>query len=250
MSDVTGIEGCDTQIDAWAKSAAGNGIAVSLMHSTSLASGGTSVQPVVEIALIDVQPNMATETSKRPVLHATLRYLVTVRADDVRTGHAILSKLMFAAMEQHGYEVERDVPWSSLWPALGTSMRPAFLIRTVARCPREVRPRAKAPVQGLRVLEFVLPSAESTTWQGVVLQRSSGSTLVPATGVVVDCAAEGVQCVTDGNGFFDLGVLPPWPPRKRIEVRSGDSTWQFDVYVSSATNIVQEKRLTLEIGVI
>lgn len=249
MSDVTGIEGCDTQIDAWAKSAAGNGIAVSLTDSTSLASGGASAQPVVEIALIDVQPNMATETSKRPVLHATLRYLVTVRADDVRAGHAILSKLIFAAMEQHGYEVERDVPWSSLWPALGTSMRPAFLIRTVAACPREVRPRAKAPVQGLHVLEFVLPSPRSPL-QGVVLQRSSGSTLVPATGVVVDCAAEGVQYVTDGNGFFDLGVLAPWPPRKRIEVRSGDSTWQFEVDVSSAPNVMQEKRLTLEIGVI
>lgn len=243
-----GIEACDAQIEAWAKSAAGDGVAVSLADSPAIAGHRPSVQPMVEIVLLDMQPNLGDDAPKKAVLRATLRYLVTVRADEVRVAHGILSKLLFAAMEHEAYEVERDVPWLSIWPAMATAMRPAFLIRTMAQTPREVRPRAKAPVKGLRVLEFVLPSPGST-FQGVVLRHSGGSAAAPAAGVVVDCAEVNVQCVTDANGFFDLGVLPPWPPRKRIKVTSGESTWQFEVDVSHATNASQEKRLTLEIGV-
>jgi len=81
LSNVVGIEACDAQIEAWAKSAAGDGVAVSLIDSPSLAEHRPSVQPMVEIVLLDMQPNLGDDAPKKAVLRATLRYLVTVRAN-------------------------------------------------------------------------------------------------------------------------------------------------------------------------
>lgn len=246
VGDFVGIEACDAQIEAWARSVTGDSISVSLVDPITIATPRAAAQPIVEIALIEMLPSPGADLPGRSLLRVALRYLVTVRADDVRAGHGLLSKLMFAAMEREGYEVEREVLWSALWLALGTNLRPSFLVRTEAQCQRVIRRRAKVPIQGIRVLEFVLPSPGST-FQGVVLRRAAGVAPKLAAGFVVECAEAGASCVTDAEGHFDLGVLPPWPPRKRIEVRAGDLAWQFEVDVSHASSVESSKGLTLEI---
>lgn len=249
MGDVVGIEACDALIDAWARSVAGDAVSVSIVDPASISANPAATQPTVDIALVDMLPSPGADLPGKSTLCVALRYLVTVRGDNVRANHGVLSKLVFAAMDREGFEVEREVDWSSFWPALGATLRPSFLIRVEARTQRIVRRRAKVPAQGLRVLEFVLP-APGSTFQGIVMRHSAGSTaLAPATGVVVECAEIGVQCVTDAEGHFDLGVLPPWPPRKRIDVHAGGLAWQFEVDILQASSAASTKRLTLEIEV-
>ena len=248
MSKNVGIEACDAEIEAWARSVAGDSISVSLVDPATLAVNRAAPEPVVEIALIDVQPSPGADLPGKPTLRITLRYLVTVRADDVHKAHGVLSKLIFAAMMREGQDVERNIDWLSFWHALCIAPRPSFLIVAHAQVIRPALRRAPVPAEGLRVIDIVLPSPGST-FHGVVMRRSGGSGQAPAMGVGVLCADGGEQNVRDAEGQFDDGVLPPWPARKRIEVHSGDLVWQFEVDVSHAHNAAQAKPLMLEIEV-
>jgi len=244
LGEAFGIASRDAEIEAWARSVVGDAASVSLVDPSAFGATRAASSPTVEISLVEVRPRPGADMPGRPTLRLALRYLVTVRADDVRSGHAVLSKLAFAAMAREGQDVERDVDWLAFWRAMGAPPRPAFLLGAEVEEIRPTPPRAKVPARGLRVVEFVLP-APGSTFRGLVVRHGGG----PVVGATILCEAAGAKSVTDAEGHFDLGALPPWPPRKRLEVRLGGESFQFEVDVSHADGQSQARPLTLEIGV-
>lgn len=80
----------------------------------------------IHVFLMGLLPERPVATQRRHPLQARLQYLVSVCDGSARERHALLGRLVFAALEQHAFEVALGPIEPRLWCALGVPPRPAF----------------------------------------------------------------------------------------------------------------------------
>lgn len=82
----------------------------------------------INLSLLGLLPERPVATHERGRLQARLHYLVTVNGGGVLERHALLGRLMFAAMEQQAFQAILEPIQPEWWSALGVSPRPAFWV--------------------------------------------------------------------------------------------------------------------------
>lgn len=82
----------------------------------------------INLSLLGILPERPVASHERGRFQARLQYLVTVNGGGVLERHALLGRLMFAAMEQQAFQAVLEPIRPELWGALGVSPRPAFWV--------------------------------------------------------------------------------------------------------------------------
>lgn len=159
------------------------------------------------LELVDAPPNRGTET---PPLQVHLRYLMTTWAATPETAHALLGKLVFAAMNEPEFQVEIRTIDGQLWSALGAQPQPAFVLRVPAR-----QERVRPPVQYVTE-PVVIEIVPAINLRGVVMT----SRKQPVPGAVVDMPAVQRTTSTDTRGEFLLSNIPGGQKTYHLRVRA------------------------------
>ena len=164
----------------------------------------------VGLYLLELGPSPPPRTARRPPLRLSLCYLVTTGGDSPESAHQLLGELVFAALEEAGFEVDLSPLPSSFWMALGELPRPAFRLRVPIERerPRPVVPRVTQP------LVFREVSA------GALLGRVIGPGDVPIARALVELPSLGLSARTDAQGHFRFTSVPADTPLGRLEVRA------------------------------
>jgi len=200
------IDEIDARLSDWVKGSLGK-------ERTELSFGPpkeTPKQTTVTLSLVGVLPTPTPRTPQKPPLKLSLRYLVSVQAEDVEDAHRILGTLAFSAMETPEVEMETEAPHPALWTALGVPLRPSFFVRVPLL---KIRPEPRAK----RVrFPLVVKTSPVRTISGVVL----GPGDQPIMGARVEIPGSGRPTQTDYLGRFVIpGVLREFAPRA-IQVRA------------------------------
>lgn len=208
------IEEVDGRLADWARSVAGD-------HPvTHGAPDDSRARQAVSLFLLDLLPSPPGRGGVGPPpLQFTARYLVTTSIHDEVDGHALLSRLVFSAMENAEMEVEfHGLPFES-WIALGAQPRPYFLIRMPVRRHRKL-PEAKpvlhpmvVEVGGMTSLRGNIVGPDSTPWPGARVELPS---LQMATR-------------TDVNGYFQFNAIPREPGKKRLRITAKRRVFEVEV---------------------
>jgi hypothetical protein len=114
----------------------------------------------VVLYLLSFSPTPPASTGPPIPLQVTLRYLVTTWAESPPESHKLLGDLVFAAMEEKGYELELEPVPAGTWQAFHLPPQPAFVLRVLLRKPIPepaakyvtkviIEPRAMISVYGL-----------------------------------------------------------------------------------------------------
>ena len=152
----------------------------------------------VGLYLLEMAKAVPISTAHPVPLQLMLRYLVTAWADTPEKAHARLAQLMFAAMENPEFEVERDPPSLELWRSLGVTPQPAFLLRKPMV--KERQPSPAVYVREAVRVQFVARSA--------FFGRVLGPGDMPLPNCAVEVPALGLTTRTDRNGQFQFANLP------------------------------------------
>ncbi len=169
-----------------------------------------SVDRGVGLYLLELSPAPPPRTARRPPLRVSLCYLVTTGGDSPERAHHVLGELVFAAMEEPGFEVDLAPVPVALWSALGVPPRPAFRLRVPLE--RE-RPMPAVP----RVKE---PLVIRTVPAEVLLGRVVGPGDIPIPDALVELPSMGLSARTDAKGRFRFASVPTDTPLGRLEVRA------------------------------
>ena len=159
------------------------------------------------LELVDAPPSRGTDA---PPLQVHLRYLVTAWAGSPEDAHALLGKLVFAAMGEPEFQVEFPPIDAGTWAALNARPQPAFLLRVPVRQER-VRPAVKYVTEPI-----VVEIAPAISLHGVVLT----SRKQPVPGAVVDLPAIQRSTSTDMRGEFLLNNIPGGQKAYNLRVRA------------------------------
>ncbi|HEY0093154.1 MAG TPA: carboxypeptidase-like regulatory domain-containing protein [Archangium sp.] len=169
-----------------------------------------SVERLVGLYLLELAPAPPPRTSRRPPLRLSLCYLVTAGGDSPERAHHLLGELVFAAMEEPGFEVDLSPVPVTLWTALGVPPRPAFRLRV----PLE-RERPLPAIPRVRV-----PLITRTVPGTVLLGRVVGPGDIPIPDAQVELPSMGLNARTDAKGRFRIASVPADTPLGRLEVRA------------------------------
>lgn len=163
---------------------------------------GKAVGRVVSCYLLEVVPAPAERSVRRPPLQVALRYLITTWDDDHLAAHRLLGQLIFAAMADDAFDVEREPIDAASWTALGTPPRPAFVVRVPLRVERPDReaPRVREPLH-----VEIGPAGRLT---GIVM----GPRDTPIMNARVEAVGLDAFTRTDAAGRFELPTLPSSGP--------------------------------------
>jgi hypothetical protein len=159
------------------------------------------------LELVDAPPNRGTET---PPLQVHLRYLVTTWAETPEEAHALLGKLVFAAMSEPDFQTEVAGVDAATWTALGARPQPAFLLRVPAR-----QERVRQPVQYVTE-PIVVSLIPAVSLHGVVMT----SRKQPIPGAIVELPAVQRSSITDVRGEFLLSNIPGGQKKYNLRVRA------------------------------
>jgi len=200
------IDEIDARLGDWVKGSLGKEKAELIFGTPK----DTPKQTTVSVSLVGVLPVPTPRTPQKPPLKLSLRYLVSVQAEDVEDAHRLLGTLAFSAMETADFEMETEAPDPALWTALGVPLRPSFLVRVPLL---KLRPEPKAK----RVrFPLVIKTTPVCTISGVVL----GPGDQPIMGARVEIPGSGRPVETDHLGHFVIpGVLREFGPRA-LQVRA------------------------------
>ena len=130
--------------------------------------------------------------------------------DSPERAHHLLGELVFAAMEEPGFEVDLTPVPVALWTALGVPPRPAFRLRV----PLE-RERPLPAIPRVRV-----PLITRTVPGTVLLGRVVGPGDIPIPDAQVELPSMGLNARTDAKGRFRIASVPADMPLGRLEVRA------------------------------
>ena len=210
------IEDVDQRLKDWVGTVL-TGAAVSL--SPPVDQGG---EPLVSLYLLDLHPSPhlhpspPAEGPRSRALQILLRYLVTTSAQHPQEAHSMLWALVFAAMEEPGFEVDLEPVSASLWTALGGLPRPAFMLRLPLRFarPQEDVKYVQAPIE--------MQHSPMAGMGGVLM----GPNDIPIANARVELPAQHLSTRSDAQGRFWFAAVPAKPAVKhfRIQARGRDFT--------------------------
>jgi hypothetical protein len=164
----------------------------------------------VGLYLLELGPAPPPRTARRPPLRVSLCYLVTTGGDSPERAHHQLGELVFAAMEEPGFEVDLSPVPVVLWTALGVPPRPAFRLRVPfeRERPMPAVPRVKVPL-----ITRTVPAE-------ALLGRVVGPGDIPISDALVELPSMGLSARTDAKGRFRFASVPTDTPLGRLEVRA------------------------------
>lgn len=194
---------------------------LSLMNLTpSLAlPEGKPEEPEVFIYLLDVVDDPLRRNTNRPPTQPVLRYLVCTAASDPKQAHQMLGELLNAALDHPEFEVELGPLSEKVWPALGVTPRPAFILR--AALPREFPPsQIKLVTRGAE-----LGGSPLVDFFGLV----HGPGQVPIAGARVEVPNLYRYAYADGRGRFRLPGVPAAPKEKVLLLQAKQQQQLFTV---------------------
>jgi hypothetical protein len=191
------IERGDAELRAWLQPLL-DGAAVSF-DAPPIAVEGSAL--VLNAYLFDVDRPAAVASSRTPPIELTLGYLVSAWGSDSVAAHALLGRVLLAALAQAQYAVELGAAAAAAWGALATR-RPAFVLRVRVAQDRGIllAPPVRAPAR--------VESMATGTLRGRV-QAPDGQPIVDA---VVEIAALSRSSPTGSDGRFVFGGIPPALP--------------------------------------
>lgn len=169
-----------------------------------------SHRSVVGIYLLDMRPSPPSKGPKRPPLQIVLRYLVTSWAESPELAHAILSDLLFAAMEHAEFEVDQETLPITLWHAFGVKPCPAFLLRLPHR-----RERSEADIK-LVNSPIEMKYSPMTSLEGQLV----GPNNIPIANARIGLPSYRQSTVTDSKGRFWFSGVPNTPAVKQFQVQA------------------------------
>ena len=152
----------------------------------------------VNFYLYELADRPPPRNTKRSPLQLSLRYLVTIWAQEPEEAHRLLDGLLFAAMENSAFEVELSPPAAETWTALDTVPQPSFVLGVPIR-----RERPEPETQLVRV-PLEVRQASITDLQGIVV----GPGDVPLMGAHVELPALHIRTRTDAKGRFRFAAVP------------------------------------------
>jgi len=152
----------------------------------------------VGLYLMEIAQAPPPSTGKLSPLQLALRYLVTAWSDRPEDAHRVLGELLFAAMENPDFEVERDPVPITIWTAFGLPPCPSFVLRVPLR---KERPDARAkPVR----MPLTLMSSPVIGFHGLLL----GPRGIPLADSRVEMPALRLSTSTDYKGRFHFSCVP------------------------------------------
>ena len=206
------LDQADKALRQWAEEIAGPGTVV-------LGPPDAVERPnAVGLWLLEVIPQRPPRTARQPRLEVLLRYLVTAAAASPEDAHALLGKLLFAALENPDLELEFEPPSLLLWRALGIAPRPAFVVQR--RLSKDLPAKV---VKTVRESRFEISHLRQL--RGVVVGRD-GHGLAAAE---IEVPAFSVSTRTDANGRFQLPRVPVSPEAAPLMVRAAGMEQTIDV---------------------
>ncbi len=152
----------------------------------------------VSLYLLDLLRSSAMSAAKPAPLELTSRYLVTAWAEEPEAAHDLLTQLLFSAIENTEFELEREAPPINLWRAFGVTPQPAFVLRVPVRLERERGP-VKLVRQPVRV-----EVASRAAFHGRIL----GPQDTPLSDCSIEVPALGLSTSSDHDGRFHFSGLP------------------------------------------
>ena len=152
----------------------------------------------VGLYLMEIVQAPPPSTGKLPPLQLALRYLVTAWSDQPEDAHRVLGELLFAAMENPDFEVERDAVPINIWTAFSVPPCPSFVLRVPLR---KERPHVRAkPVR----MPLTLKSSPVIGFHGLLL----GPEGIPLVDSRVEIPALRLSTSTDYKGRFHFPCVP------------------------------------------
>jgi Carboxypeptidase regulatory-like domain len=182
--------------------------------------GGAAKQ--VSLYLMELAPQPAARSNRRPPLQMMLRYLVLPQADDPIEAHRMLGELIVSALESSDFEVEQDALSPTTWLSLGLAPRPAFVLRVPFRWerPEKLAPRVTQPL--------IIKQTSFASIHGQIV----GPNAIPIADARVELPALERATTTDYLGRFQFSSVPAEPSEKQLRVRAKGK--EFTVTTSQA----------------
>ncbi len=212
------IEQADRELKAWVQGIVAD-VEVVLGQPRQLE--GKNGVSLYLLALADPLPAWINRQATKQV---ALRYFVTTWAAEEEQAHALLGKLVFAAMEKREYELNlEDLP-ATLWAALGLAPRPAFTLWVPCAV------ALQEPVVKLVRGPLVVQGAPVRSLYGIVL----GPGDIPVAGAGVELPALQLRGHTDTRGRFHFATVPGESQHFQLVVKARG--YQQSVLVEQSTS--------------
>lgn len=200
------IDQIDERLEAWSKQLAPAALVSFSLPKETESSRGTRIL----FHLLELAPDAAARGIKDPTpLKIKLGYVVMVSAEEPKEMHRLIGALMFAALENPEWDVDRS-PGVELWSALGLAPRPAFVLRVPVSLERPQR-----EVQKVRS-HLVIRQSPMRSLSGRVL----GPNQLAIMGASVELPALRQVTRTDHEGRFLFPAVPSDPPVSLIRVNA------------------------------
>ena len=201
------LEEADDEVTSWAQS---------VLPGADVALGpplAESASPAVSLHLLSLTDIPAARGAGRVSPQFGARYLVTSAAAEPAEAHRLLGTLLFAALEQHEFEVGfADVP-DALWAAAGAMPRAAFSLFVRVRREREDEPTplVRGPI--------VVRGAPLAPLEGLVL----GPGDVPISDAFIALPKLSATTRSDRRGRFRFAAVPSdVPASPRVRAKAGE----------------------------
>lgn len=197
------IEEVDQRLREWIASVLPEEIEVSLLPPGKMGNKKT-----VGLYLKDILHSVPHKGARRPPLQVLLRYLISSWAENPEEAHSLLGRLLFAAMEHPGYEVELAPIPPEVWNAFGAIPAPAFMIKVPLRLerPEKPSPLIRSPIE--------IAKSELASMGGTIL----GPGEVPLANARVELSTHKLVARTDAKGRFLFPSVPAQPAKKKFRI--------------------------------
>ncbi|MCK6552321.1 Pvc16 family protein [Myxococcota bacterium] len=197
------IELVDQRLKSWASGVVGPDVSVSFEAPSKDTEG-------VGLYLFELTDEPPARGVRRPPVQLGLRYLVTARAATAEAAHALLGKLVVAAMSDPELRVELAPLAPSVWQSFGTPPLPSFVLHATLR---HERPETIAPLVTAPLVVELGPVA-------ALSGRVVGPSSLPITGAEVELPSLARKTRTDRKGQFRFDAVPPTHAGLELRVRA------------------------------
>src|SRR5262245_13854011 len=192
------------QLMAWVRGVSDAEVSFDAPSTTHASDAG------IGLYLLEMRGDLPLSPARPDTRQLELAYLVTTWADSTDAASKLLVDLCFAAMDEHGLDVDLEPPDTGLWQALGVPPQPAFRVNVPLRRSR-ILPETRPVLRPL-----MIKSAGLISITGAV--RTPSDTAVPEARVEIPLL--GRAATTDRAGEFRLDGIPDDRRPVRIRVRA------------------------------
>ena len=164
----------------------------------------------VALHLLELKADPPLRTPKTAPLQLSLRYLVTVWAEQPEEAQRLLVNLAFAAMDAPSFEFDPAPLPAATWSAFGLPPQAAFVLDVPVR---RTRPE---PERHYVMNPLVVEVTPRTSLHGVVLSPDD----IPIADAVVALPGLRSSARTDHRGAFSFSNVPHLSGARRFHVRA------------------------------